>query len=479
MPAPADRIGAGVSVNAEIGRATDENESQDSSEASVPTAISATASPPQQVVGHDVTITGQLTASDAPVAGAPVRLYVEVAELWSKISETTTNEAGTYAFRVHEPTAETSTFKVVFPGSANHKPSMSEELAVTYVAIPTTITAAAIPPQQFIGQSVAIKGQLSASGAPLGDVYITLYIADDVIERVSVATTTTDTSGAYQFTLNETAPGQHSYVVHAPGTGTHASAESAPVSVAYVAIPTTITAVVSPREQCVGHDVTITGRLTADSGPLANAPVILYNAGDVAQRAPAAETTTDDAGYYQFHVKDITPGRRSYVVQAPARGTYAPAQHPEIAVAHVAIPTAITATATARQKKVTITGQLTAGGTPLADTPVTLYNADDVAQNVPVAETKTNDSGSYEFHPLTETTAAGNVYRVHYAGDNAHTSAQSTDVLVHHWTPSIETPPVIVPVAAPRSSSRLARAEVVLLVVAAIIVAVAIFVMLL
>jgi 5-hydroxyisourate hydrolase-like protein (transthyretin family) len=482
-------VGARENAGPVTSSADDKRESQESSSAaSVSTAISATASPRQQVAGSDVTITGQLSASGAPIAGAPVRLYIEGADLWSKISETITNEAGNYAFRVQQPTAGWSSFKVVFPGSANHKPSMSDELPITYVAIPTTVTAAAIPRQQFIGGNVAIKGQLSASGAPLGDVHIILYNADDVIERVPVATAKTDASGAYQFTLTERAPGQHAYVVHVPGTGTHASAESAPVSVAYVTVPTAITAVVNPREQCVGHDVTITGQLTTGGTSLADSSVMLYNADDVARWVPVAETTTDDAGYYQFRVKDTTPGRHSFVVHAPARGTHAAAQSAEIAFAYLAIPTAITASAVAVQPGHSITGQLTAGGTPLADSSVTLYNADDVAQNVPVAETKTDASGYYEFSSLTQNAATGHVFRVHYAGDAAHTSAHSTDVLVHYGTPRAETtatppaeappaeaPPAEAPVAAPRKLRRLGRREVVLLVVAAVIVVVAIF----
>jgi len=447
---------------------------ESSSAASVTTAITATATPGQQVAGNDVTIGGQLTANHAPIAGAPVKLYTEGVDSWSKISETITNDAGNYAFRVQQPTAGWSSFKVVFPGSANYKPSMSDELLITYAAIPTTVTAAAIPQQQLIGGKVAIMGQLSASGAPLGEAYITLFNADDVIERVPVATTKTDASGAYQFTLTETAPGQHAYVVHVPGTGTHASAESALISVAYVAVPTAITAVVNPQEQCVGHNVTITGQLTAGGAPLADSSVTLYNADDVARWVPVAETTTDAAGYYQFLVKDTTPGRHAYVVYAPARGTHAATQSAEIGVAYLAIPTAITA-GIAQQPGLTITGQLTAGGAPLADSSVTLYNADDVAQNVPVAETKTDAAGYYEFSPREQTAATGHVYRVHYAGDSTHTSAQSTDVLVHCRAPPAEAGPVTAPVAAPRKSRRLTRKEVVLLVVAAVIVVVAIF----
>jgi hypothetical protein len=496
---PASKVDAPKDADSVKGSANDKHTLQQSSiEGYIPSAVSAAASPLQQTVGHDVTITGQLIANDAPLNGAVVRLYVEGADLWFKISETTTNEVGGFAFRVQQPTAGPSSFKIVFPGSANYKPSMSEELQVTFVAIPTTITVAAIPQPQVIGQNVAIKGQVSASGTPLGDVHITLYNADDVIERVPVAATKTDPSGTYQFILSETTPGRHSYVVHAPSTSTHAAAESASVLIVYVNVPTSITAVVTPREQCVGHDVTITGQLTAGGNPLPDSPVILYNAADVAQRAAAAETMTDDAGYYQFRVKDTSPGRHTYVVHAPARGTYAAAQTAEIVVACLAIPTAITATAVARQQEVIITGQLTAGGNPLPDSPVTLYNADDVTQNVPIAETKTNVSGYYEFSPLTQTAATGHVYRVYYAGDDAHTSAQSTDVLVHYGTPPAEAAPLgeasclaakhasvneslkklsAAPVAAPQKSKRLARGEVVLLVVAAIIVAVAILVM--
>ncbi|HEY5121751.1 MAG TPA: Ig-like domain repeat protein, partial [Acidimicrobiales bacterium] len=277
---------------------------------------------------------------------------------------------------------------------------MSPEISVTYVTIPTALTAAASPQQQYVGQDVTITGQLTADDAPLADVPVALYNADDIIELVHVVTVSTDALGYCKFNVTDSAPTSHTYVVRYAGDATFEPSVSPELSVSYVAI-TAITATASPQQQYVGHDVTISGQLTADDAPLADAPVALHNADDVEERAPIAATSTDASGYYQFTLTGAAVGHPTYFVRYAGDNTHSSAQSPELSVSYVGIPTAITATASPQQQYVgkdfTITGQLIAEDAPLADAPVALHNADDVEERAPIAATSTDASGYYQF----------------------------------------------------------------------------------
>src|SRR5208337_3582000 len=131
-------------------------------------------------------------------------------------------------------------------------------------------------------------------------------------------------AGDYQFTLTDTAPGHHTYVVRSSGAALYEPSMSAEMAVTFVAIPTTITATAAPRQQVVGRDVTITGTLTADGTPVAEASVTLYNADDIIELVPVATTTTDAAGDYQHTLTDGTPSHHTYVVRSSGTAAYEP-----------------------------------------------------------------------------------------------------------------------------------------------------------
>jgi hypothetical protein len=211
---------------------------------------------------------------------------------------------------------------------------VSDVVSVTYATIPTTITATASPRQQFVGRDATITGRLLADGTPVAAAPITLYNADDIIERVPTENATTDASGYYQFTLTDTGPSHHTYVVRAPGSPTHDPSMSDELSVTYVTIPTTITATASPRQQFVGRDATIAGRLTASGVALVEVPVVLYNTDDPKKRVLAATTTTDASGYYHFTQRESVATTHAYAVCAEGDSTYSRAQSTEILVTY-------------------------------------------------------------------------------------------------------------------------------------------------
>jgi succinate-acetate transporter protein len=301
--------------------------------APVPTSITITATPRQQSVGGDVTVSGQLTAGGELVAGAPVSLYVNGAGFWSKVSERATDVSGSYAFLVKQPTPETRAFKVAYAGSATHQPCMSDEVSVSYVTAPAAITAIASPSEQAVGQNVTIAGRLTAGGEPVAGAPITLFNTDNPAEQIRIAEITTDTSGSYQFKLTDTTPGHHTYVVYTPGTSLYAAAHSPGISVTYVVVSTAITATAVRAQQAAGESVTISGQLTAGGTPVPNANVSLHSAEDVDKNAPVATTSTDALGYFKLSPLAVTPETSlAYIVHYAGDAAHVPAQSSKICV---------------------------------------------------------------------------------------------------------------------------------------------------
>ena len=109
-----------------------------------------------------------------------------------------------------------------------------ERRRVVGVEAPTTITAIAFPPDQFVGHSVTIAGQLtSGGGADMVAVPIVLYNTDDPANKVRIVSTTTDASGRYLFTLTDSVATTHAYTVCAEGRSAYSRAESTEVLVRY------------------------------------------------------------------------------------------------------------------------------------------------------------------------------------------------------------------------------------------------------
>jgi membrane protease YdiL (CAAX protease family) len=107
-----------------------------------------------------------------------------------------------------------------------------EQTRARVVEGPTTITATLR--HQLVGHDVTIAGHLtSGGGAHMVAVPIVLYNTDDPTNKVRVATTLTDTSGCYRFTLTDSVATGHSYIVCAESRGKYSRAQSAEVLVAY------------------------------------------------------------------------------------------------------------------------------------------------------------------------------------------------------------------------------------------------------
>jgi membrane protease YdiL (CAAX protease family) len=101
------------------------------------------------------------------------------------------------------------------------------------ISTPTTITANASPRRQFVGNDVTIAGRLTVNGAPLAGVSVILYNTDDPRKKVLAATTSTDDSGSYQFTLTDNVAITHRYIVCAQDDTTYSHTQSTEILVTY------------------------------------------------------------------------------------------------------------------------------------------------------------------------------------------------------------------------------------------------------
>jgi membrane protease YdiL (CAAX protease family) len=109
-----------------------------------------------------------------------------------------------------------------------------EQWRARKVESPTTITARATPRHPLLGDDVTIVGHLiSGGGAHMVGVPVVLYNTDDPTNKVRTATTMTDTSGYYQFTLTDSVATTHAYIVSAEGRSKYSRAQSTEVLVTY------------------------------------------------------------------------------------------------------------------------------------------------------------------------------------------------------------------------------------------------------
>jgi len=99
------------------------------------TVITATATPQQQFVGHDVTIAGKLTSGGgADLVAVPVVLYnTDDPANKVRIAATTTDASGHYQFTLTDSVATTHAYTVYARGRSTYSRAQSTEALVTYV----------------------------------------------------------------------------------------------------------------------------------------------------------------------------------------------------------------------------------------------------------------------------------------------------------------------------------------------------------
>ena len=173
-------------------------------------------------------------------------------------------------------------------------------------------------------QNFTVSGKLTSGGKPLTGQHITLQRSTDNMTWTNLTppvAKTTNATGGYSFSINETASGVYYYHATYAGNTTYLNATSNVVKVTVTKIPTALTAT-APTTATHNTAFTVKGTLTATSTRvgIGNAPLTLlkYNAASKQYDITVATTTTNAAsknlGAYTFSVKETTAGTYNYEV---------------------------------------------------------------------------------------------------------------------------------------------------------------------
>src|SRR5665647_3298691 len=133
-------------------------------------------------------------------------------------------------------------------------------------------------------------------------------------------TTTTDATGAYQFSWNESVPGYYLYAAFYDGNATYAST-AASTGVVVSINPTTLT-VTAPTTVTVNQNFTINGTLTSGTSGIPAAAITLQRSTDNVQYTNVSINQTTSTGAYQFSWNESTPGTYYYRATFPGNAIY-------------------------------------------------------------------------------------------------------------------------------------------------------------
>lgn len=413
-----------------------------------PTNITANATPQQQYVGKNVTITGRLTANGTGLPGAPVSIYRSASPLRVYVGNSTTNATGYYTFTFSESaignssTSHSFYYLARYQGDAAHVAASSGLVKFTFLQIPTSTTASASKSTQYVGEATIISGRLTANGQGLAGLQVNLYALYDTT-LVNIGNATTNASGYYSLTFTAsrwaanpaTASWTNNVIGYKAaylGNATYGLSQSVYTTVDYRLLTFDMWNIeVNPQLPYVGQNATISGKLVANGTGLGGQKLTLYELLPNGLIAEAGQTTTTDTtGFYSFNVTQSAQGRYQYVVGYLGEGTYT-RDNAVVYITFQTLPTVLTASVNTTEQTVghsiLVSGTLTSGA-GISGKPVTLYNYDG-NRWISNASIKTDESGRFSFL-ITQSTSGEFDYRVGYAGDNTYTAATSTTLSV-------------------------------------------------
>jgi 5-hydroxyisourate hydrolase-like protein (transthyretin family) len=421
----------------------------------IPTTLTAVANVTAVETNQNFTINGTLNTTLGPIAGATITLQKNVSGNWMNVATNVTDTNGAYSFSTSEPVIGTYNYQTTYAGHALESNATSAVVTVLVNTTSTQLTAVANPNPTLTNQNFTISGTLSdTSGNPIPSATITLQ-NNSTGSWNSVMTTTTNATGGYQFSLNESVNGTYHYRTNFTGIGQISAATSNVVNMTVDKITTQLSAVASPTTVTVNAPFTINGTLNTTSGiGIANATVQLqWYSGGTWTNATGETNNTTSTGTYSISTSGPAVGTYQYkTIYAGSGTTYSNATSAVVTV-QVVIPTTLTVvanvTTVAANTPFTINGTLSfTSGTGIAGATITLQkNVSGTWTNV--ATNVTDANGNYSFSN-SESAGGAYYYRTTYAGDPFIGAATSPVVTVTVGAVLI---PTQLTVAAPASAT--------------------------
>jgi len=400
----------------------------------IATQLSAAANLTTVPVNAPFTINGTLnTTSGTPIAGATIALQNNSSGSWTDVATNVTDTNGAYSFSTSEPVIGTYYYQTTYAGNALESNATSPAVTVLVNTTSTQLTAVASPNTTLTNQNFTISGTLNdTSGHPIAGATITLQ-NNSTGSWNPVNTTTTNATGGYQFSLNESTNGTYYYRTTFAGSGTALSPATSPSVTVQVVIPTTLTALANVTAVETNQNFTINGTLNTTSGtPIAGATIALQN-NSSGSWTDVATNVTDTNGAYSFSTSEPVIGTYYYQTTYAGNALESNATSPAVTVLVNTTSTQLTAVAspntTLTNQNFTISGTLNdTSGHPIAGATITLQNNSTGSWN-PVNTTTTNATGGYQFS-LNESTNGTYYYRTTFAGIGQISAATSNVVNV-------------------------------------------------
>jgi hypothetical protein len=319
---------------------------------------------------------------------------------------------------------------VSFAGIAAAAPS---EVGAT---IGTQLNATASVTKAPVNTPFTINGTLSenTSGAGISGQIITLQNSTDNATWSNVTTTTTNSSGFYQFSQSEPDAGLYYYRTTYDNNTVYSNAISLVVTV-QVRTPTTLTATANVTSTKVNTPFTINGTLSVTGGAgIYGQSIALQQNKSGTWTNVLTSTTTDTNGNYSFSISESAPGAYQFQTTYAGDSNLFPATSAVVPV-NVRIPTTLTATVNVTSTKVntpfTINGTLSVtGGAGISGQSIALQQNESGTWTNVLTPTTTDTNGNYSFS-ISESAPGAYQFQTTYTGTSSILPATSNVVSVN------------------------------------------------
>jgi hypothetical protein len=404
---------------------------------SLPTTLTATASPSTVRAGDVVTLSATLThtVGGAPIAGASVRAWfsTDSGATWTASLSATTDASG-HVGATAVP-SKTTIYQWRFDGDATYAPATSNNATVTVERL-TDLTMSATPTSISAGASTTLSTRLSRSAdhALVTGRTVTLWASTNGGSTWSSAgSATTDGTGAASLTKSPTTTTVYQW--RYAGEAELAPASSPNATVTVTTRPSALTIGATPATIAPGDSTTLSTTLTrSDDGALVGSrTVTLWASTDGGTTWAAAGSATTDAGGRASLTKSPTAST-AYQWRFAGDASLGASTSPNATVTVTRRTSTLTMNATPTSigagRSVTLSTTLTrsGGGGLVSPATVTLWASTDGGSTWASAGSATTDAGgsaSLTRNPITTTT-----YQWRYAGDATYDSAISPNATV-------------------------------------------------
>ena len=314
-------------------------------------------------------------------------------------------------------------------------PQIVANLQTYYPAIALNATVSTAT--AYVNQNFTINGTLRTDTTGIADGNITLQRFTNNATWTNVTppmANTTNGTGGYAFSRNESAAGTYYYRTAYDENATYTTATSNVVNVTVTKMPTALTLTASNTTPAVSQPVTFNATLSNGTTPLPGENVTVYHLLNNV-RYNDTTNTTNSTGQITVTTSFGSPGTRTYYATFAGDSSYQNSTSSVVTINVTTVtkmPTALTvsvpSTASVNQN-FTVNGTLSASAVGMGNATITLQRSTDNVTWYNVTTNVTNATGGYQFSN-NESAAGTYYYRTAYDENATYTTATSNVVNV-------------------------------------------------